>query len=213
MIRTLSALVLFLIVPAIAQQAPSIELSSAFPLHLYQGEPRSYFMTTQYSASLVLPSSSYADMLVTGTYTQQQAFATQSAPTPFGSIGALNAVDYIPFTSEPYFSEYGFFSGIRLHTGENSVQAFVNGQFGVTAADFGTVTPVAYTNPDQLTGGPSYHYDEGRVYKMQLSALYGAGLLWQPFRGYSIIASLYGVDHLTRQPLDAYRSIGVHIEL
>jgi hypothetical protein len=190
---------------------PSIELTSSFPVNLYQHGMREYFMTTKYAASIVIPSRPQADFITTFSYTQQQPYNQQTF-SPHGHLDAMMETRYIPFTSDMYYSEYGFFTGFRLKTAENRIQIFATGQMGVTGTKYGTVESVSYTTTGELFS-EAYRAEHGSVINVQLCAQYGAGLLWHPFSGLSIAADLHAVNHLTKQPLDVYRSIGVQFGL
>lgn len=202
----------FFVISLFGQSDPSIELTSAFPLNLFQSGPRDYFMTTKYSASAVLPSSEHADFLMTVSFTQQQSLVTQTG-SPFDKIGALTEQIFVPFTSDSYYAEYGFFSGVRAKTDENTVQAFISGQLGVTGTKYGTIDEVSYVNHDVMPGGHQRRYESGTLMKIQLAALYGGGLMWHPVSGLRIVADLHAINRLTKQPLDVYRSIGIQFGL
>jgi hypothetical protein len=202
----------FFINTLLGQFNPSVELSSAFPLSLYQHGPREYFMTTKYDASIAFRSGTNSEFITSFTFTQQQPIFTQYV-TPFDGIRAASQTYYVPFTTDPYYTEYGLYSGVRLKTNENTIQAFITGQLGVTGTRYGTITRIPYTSPEPFPGGPSYRSTEGTVIRMQMAAMYGVGLLWHPVNSISIMTGLQAVDRLTKQSLDVYRSIGIQFAL
>lgn len=197
---------------AASQQTHTIEFSTAFPINVFQNSQREYFMTTKYSAAFTWKVQTYASVVTTLSYTQQQAMFMQRR-NPLYDYGALsaNGTIRIPFTTEPFFGEYGIFSGVRLYTEENEMQAFVQAQLGTLAMKYGAIDYVAYQPEDPMPGGPDIKEVEGTVFKVQMAASYGAGLLWHPVSPLTIFADLHVVKRLTKQPLDVYRSIGIQI--
>jgi hypothetical protein len=196
----------------VAQNSPQIELSTAFPFHAFQSSPREYFLTTKYSAGISYTVNDYTNFISTVTYTQQNSIITQ---TPTYGIGALSnsRTIFIPFTSDPFFKEYGAFTGLRLVTNQNIAQVFVKGQMGLLAANYGTIESVSYRNPDELIGGNSYRNVEGDVIKIQIAAMYGAGLMFHPTSSLTVIVDLHAINRFTNQPLDVYQSVGVQFAL
>ncbi len=192
----------------VAQKNPQIELSTSFPFHAFQSSSRDYFLTTKYSAGVSFTINDYADFISTITYTQQNAIMTQ---VPSYRTGALvdSRTIFVPFTSDPFFSEYGVFTGVRLTTSQNFAQVFVKGQIGVLDAKYGTIQSVPYLNPNDLPGGYSYRDVEGDVMKIQIAGMYGAGLMLHPTASLTFVVDLHAINRFTNQPLDVYRSVGV----
>lgn len=191
-----------------AQHNPQFELSTAFPFHGFQSSPRDYFLTTKYSAGVSFTINDYSDFISTITYTQQNAIMTM---VPSNRTGALvdSRTIFVPFTSDPFFSEYGVFTGVRLTSSQNFAQVFVKGQIGVLNAKYGTIQKLSYVDQNNLPGGYSTREVEGDVMKIQIAGMYGAGLMLHPTASLTFIAELHAINRFTNQPLDVYRSVGV----
>jgi len=196
-----------------AQISPRIEFSTSFPMSVFQHGSREYFMTTKYSAGIALSLHEYIDFISTATYTQQHPFEIQRFAHTTGALSASSSI-YVPFTVEPYYAEYGAYSGVRFLTRKNSIQAFVRGQFGIVGTKYGTIERVPYHSPEPFPGsGGSYKEVEGSVVKFQFATMYGVGLLWHPNTFLSVSVDLHAVNRWVNQPLDVYCSVGIQFGL
>jgi hypothetical protein len=210
--RTFIAITPLIVSSLFAQLAPRIELTTSFPLNVSQTGSREYFMTTKYSATVALNLHEYVDLISTATYAQQKPLEIQRFAHFAGASSASSSI-FVPFTVEPYYAEYGMYSGIRLMTRQNNVQAFVRGQFGVVGTKYGTIEQVRYKSPESLPGSEySYREVEGSVVKFQYAIMYGVGLIFHPISHVSLSVDLHAVDRWTNQPLDVYRSVGIQFE-
>jgi hypothetical protein len=196
----------------VAQKNPRFELSTSFPFHAFQSSPRDYFLTTKYSAGVSFTINDYADFISTITYTQQNAIMTQ---VPSYRTGALvdSRTIFVPFTSDPFFTEYGAFTGVRLVTNKNIAQVFIKGQLGLLAAKYGTIQNVSYIDHNNLPGGYSTKEVEGDVINFQMAAIYGGGIILNPTTSLSLILDLHAINRFTKQSLDVYKSVGVQFGL
>lgn len=196
-----------------AQLSPRIELTTSFPMSVFQSGSRDYFMTTKYSATVAMSLHEYADLITSATYTQQKPLEIQRHAHFAGASSASSSI-YVPFTVEPYYAEYGMYTGIRLMTRKNTMQAFFRGQLGVVGTKYGTIDNVPYQNPEPFPGsGVSYKEVEGSVVKFQYATMYGVGLLWHPGTFLSVSVDLHAVNRWVNQPLDVYRSVGLEFGL
>ena len=196
-----------------AQFSPRIELSTSFPFGVLQNGQRDYYLTTKYSAALSFPLSNFADIVTTATFTQQTPIAIQQ---PIVTIWASASTPMIrlPFTTDPFYSEHGGYSGVRFMTKEKPMQVFISGQLGIIGRKYGTIERVLYQPEDPLPGSPySFKEVEGSVINFQFAAMYGIGLTFHPINELSLFVDLHAVDRMTDQPLDVYRTVGIQFGL
>lgn len=195
------------------QSQTTFEIGTSFPFHGFADAGRDYFLTTQYSAAASIEATQYLDYLSTFSYTQHSVPFVQQ--NPYDKIGALtdSRTIYVPFTSDPFFSEYGLFLGGRLKTVNPSVQIFISGQLGCAASSYGTIEETIYRNPEDLPGGYSRRIEKGNVMAFDIAALYGAGIMFHPTNQISLILDLHAIDRFVNHPLDVYQGIGLRFSL
>ncbi len=196
-----------------AQLVPKIEFSMAFPYQGFQSTPREYFLTTQYSAGVSLNINSFSDFVTTIAYTRQNPLFIQQRYNRI-SPQLDSRISYVPFTTDPYYSEYGIFFGARLISPKKSARVFLSGQLGMTGRKYGRIEYIPYQDPYGMPhAGDRYNEIEGAVVKLQIAGMYGAGIIFHPTNVLSLIFNLRAIDRFTKQSVDVYQNIGIQFGL